>query len=133
MEQKILIIDDEGAARYILTKLMENQPIIVHEASNGLEGLHLAREIAPVVIFLDLDMPDVSGFEILKQLKIDPLLGNIPVAIVTSLILSESERRQLESQSCAIIGKSELSRARIEELLARVLRESPELNAYAAH
>jgi hypothetical protein len=65
----------------------------------------------------------------LKQLKVDPLLGNIPVAIVSSLILSESERRQLESQSCAIIGKSELSRARIEELLASVLRESLELNA----
>ena len=129
----VLIIDDEGAARYILAKLMENQPIIVREVSNGVEGLRLAREIAPVVIFLDLDMPDVSGFEILKQLKVDPLLGNIPVAIVTSLILSDSERRQLESQSCAIIGKSELSRARIEELLASVLRESPELNAYAAH
>ncbi len=129
----VLVIDDEGAARYILTKLMENQPIIVREASNGLDGLRLAREIAPVVIFLDLDMPDVSGFEILEQLKADPLLGNIPVAIVTSFMLSDSERRQLESQSCAIIGKSELSRARIEELLASVLRESPELNAYAAH
>jgi len=129
----VLIIDDEAAARYILAKLMENEPINVREASNGPEGLRLAREIAPVAIFLDLDMPEVSGFEVLKQLKADSSLRNIPVAIVTSFILTDSERRQLESQTCAIIGKSELSRARIEELLASVLGESPELNAYSAH
>jgi CheY-like chemotaxis protein len=129
----VLIIDDEAAARYILAKLMENEPVTVHQAGNGPEGLRLAREIAPVAIFLDLDMPEVSGFELLKQLKADSSLRDIPVAIVTSFILNDSERRELESQTSAIIGKSELSRARIEDLLASVLRESPEFNAQAVY
>ena len=129
----VLIVDDEGAARYILAKLMENRPLIVRQASNGPDALRLAREIAPVAIFLDLDMPDVSGFEILNQLKADPALRNIPVAIVTSLILNDSDRRQLASQTCAIVNKSELSRARIEELLASILPESAEIPADSAH
>ena len=129
----VLIIDDEAAALYILAKLMENEPVIVHQASNGPDGVRLAREIAPVAIFLDLDMPEVSGFEILKQLKADSSLRNIPVAIVTSLILNDSERRQLESETCAIIRKSDLSRPRIEELLASVLRQPAEFNVQAAH
>ena len=129
----VLIIDDEAAARYILAKLIENEPVIVHQASNGPDGVRLAREIAPVAIFLDLDMPEVSGFEILKQLKADSSLRNIPVAIVTSFMLNDLERRQLESETCAIILKSDLSRARIEELLASVLRQPAEFNVQAAY
>ena len=129
----VLIVDDEGAARYILAKLMENRSLLVRQASNGPDALRLAREIAPVAIFLDLDMPDVSGFEILNQLKADPALRNIPVAIVTSLILNDSDRRQLASQTCAIVNKSELSRARIEELLASILPESAEIPADSAY
>jgi signal transduction histidine kinase/CheY-like chemotaxis protein len=129
---RVLIIDDQAASRYILAKLIDDQPYLVRQAANATEGLRMAKEIVPQLIFLDLDMPDISGFEVLKQLKTDPATGAIPVAIVTSLALSEADRQMLDTQACAIISKSELSRARIEDLLASVLPELAELNAEAA-
>lgn len=121
---RVLIIDDQGAARYILAKIIESRPFLVRQASNGLDGLRLAKEIAPRFIFLDLDMPDISGFEVLKHLKTDAQLQHVPVAIVTSLVLSDSDRRGLEQKVCAIINKSELSRLRVEQLLDGIMTEA---------
>src|SRR5688572_2580041 len=131
--QQALIIDDEPASRYILAKLIEDQSIVLHQASNGADGLRMAKEIAPVVIFLDLNMPDISGFDVLDRLKSDPQMRAIPVAIVTSLILNETDRRRLASQACAILSKGELSRDRVERLLTMLITESPGARAAAPH
>jgi CheY-like chemotaxis protein len=131
--QQALIIDDEAASRYILAKLMKDQPFLLHQAANGTDGLHMAKEIAPGFIFLDLDMPDLSGFDVLDRLKSDPEMRAIPVAVVTSLILNEAERQRLEPQVCAILSKSELSRERIEQLLTTIMTESPDRRGAAHH
>jgi len=131
--QQALIIDDEAASRYILAKLLQGQPFRLRQAANGIDGLRMAKETAPVFIFLDLDMPDISGFDVLDRLKSDPEMRAIPVAIVTSLVLNEADRHRLESQACAILSKSELSRDRIGELLTRVMTESPDHRAAASH
>jgi CheY-like chemotaxis protein len=120
---RVLIIDDQAASRYILAKLMDNEPLLVDQATNGMEGLRMAKEIMPQLIFLDLDMPEISGFELLDRLKADPQTRWIPVAIATSLVLSEAERARLENHACAIINKSELSRECVTRLLAKVLAE----------
>lgn len=122
-QPRVLIIDDQAASRYILAKLMEDEPLLVSQATNGGDGLRLAKELAPQLIFLDLDMPDLSGFELLDQLKADPVTRGIPAAIVTSLVLTDAERARLENQACAIINKTELSRERVARLLAGVVAE----------
>ncbi len=53
-------------------RLVQDLPFVVRQARNGIEGLRMAKELNPAFIFLDLDMPDVSGFEVLEQLKADP-------------------------------------------------------------
>ena len=126
LQSWVLVIDDEAASRYILAKLLEAQPLLVRQASNGADGLRMAKEIRPRLIFLDLSMPDISGFDVLDQLKDDPATRDIPVAIVTSLVLSEAERGRLESQAWAIRNKRELSRSRVEEFLAKAFHESPD-------
>jgi signal transduction histidine kinase/CheY-like chemotaxis protein len=117
-ERRVLIIDDQGSARYILTRLIQDFPFIVRQATNGVEGLRMAKEINPAFIFLDLNMPDISGFEVLSRLKADPMMRGIPVAIVTSLALNDLERGRLKD-ACGILRKSELSRDRIAQLLAK--------------
>jgi signal transduction histidine kinase/CheY-like chemotaxis protein len=130
---RVLIVDDQGAASYILAKLLQGQHFILRQATNGTDGLRMAKEFAPDFIFLDLDMPDISGFEVLNLLKADPITRAIPVAIVTSLVLSEPDRQNLASQACAIINKSELSRARMEQLLTKDLTGSVARSAAADH
>ena len=128
--RKVLIIDDQAASRYILYKLIESESFIIRQSSNGADGLRMAKEVMPHFIFLDLDMPEVSGFEVLDRLKADPVLRSIPVAVVTSLTLSEMDRQRLDPQAYAIINKAELSRQRLQGLLANVL---PEPVGSAAH
>jgi CheY-like chemotaxis protein len=118
--KQVLIIDDESASRYILVRLIQDQPYLLRQATNGTDGFRMAKEIQPVFILLDLNMPDISGFDLLDKLKADPDVRKIPVAIVTSLILNEADRRRLEAQACAILSKSELSRERMEQLFANL-------------
>ncbi|HTF93919.1 MAG TPA: ATP-binding protein [Verrucomicrobiae bacterium] len=118
---QVVIIDDEPAARYILSKLLWGKSCRVQEAENGFEGLRMIKASSPQLIFLDLAMPDLSGFEVLNSLKTDALTQSIPVAVVTSATLTEAHRRLLEAQTCAIINKTELSRERIEDLWQQVI------------
>ncbi len=118
---QVVIIDDEPTARYILSKLLCAKSCRVQEAENGLEGLRMIKASSPQLIFLDLTMPDISGFEVLNSLKTDASTQSIPVAVVTSATLTEANRRLLETQTCAIINKNELSRERIEDLWQQVI------------
>jgi CheY-like chemotaxis protein len=117
---QVIIIDDEPAARYVLSKFLGGVPCRVKEAENGREGLRMIKASLPQLVLLDLNMPDISGFELLNELKTDAATQSIPVAVVTSATLTEADRRLLGSKTCAVINKSELSRQRIEELWQRV-------------
>ena len=66
---RVLIIDDNEIERYALRQFLSTSRYEVIEATGGYEGLRLARQTQPDVIFLDLMMPDVHGFEVLEMLK----------------------------------------------------------------
>jgi CheY-like chemotaxis protein len=118
LECNILIIDDEPAARYVVADLLRAENCVTYEAQNGVEGLRMAREIKPRLVLLDLHMPGMSGYDVLDSLKADSEMHGIPVAVVTSASLTDQQRRNLESQTCAIINKSSLSRERMHRLWA---------------
>lgn len=103
----VLIIDDEEAARYTLKGLLAAQGrFVIMDATNGEEGIRKAREEKPEVIFLDLIMPEMTGFEVLQRLKGDDVTKPIPVIINTSTTLDEETRRELEHATAAIVSKS---------------------------
>jgi len=77
----------------------------VLEAVGGGDGLARARQEHPQVIFLDLVMPGLSGYEVLDQLKADPGTRGIPVIIHTSKMLSEEERDELMRMCTVIVSK----------------------------
>ncbi|MCU0588828.1 MAG: sigma-54 dependent transcriptional regulator [Syntrophobacteraceae bacterium] len=67
-QHKILIIDDENPFRSAMRRLLEKS-YIVHEAENGVKGLELAREQEPDLVLLDIGLPDMSGLDVISQLK----------------------------------------------------------------
>jgi CheY-like chemotaxis protein len=106
----ILIIDDDEAARYVFKRFLAETSFAIIEAINGPEGLRRARENRPQVIFLDLMMPEMSGFEVLERLKSDPVTRNIPVIIITSKPLKDRDRRSIDGKAIAILSKETASR-----------------------
>ena len=118
-ESRLLLIDDDESARYLLKKMLGRLQWPVDEASSGEEGIRRARETQPNLILLDLKMPGLSGFETLSRLKSDPLTRETPVVIVTSQTLTSGEREELMTGAHAILSKEGLSQ---EELLAAIMR-----------
>jgi DNA-binding response OmpR family regulator len=105
----VLLVDDNEVARYILRDLLNHPWLDIREAANGSEALAALNERLPDAMILDLLMPDISGFEILRQLRTQPATRSLPVLIYTSKILSESEKAQLESWQCKIIRKEDVT------------------------
>jgi signal transduction histidine kinase/CheY-like chemotaxis protein len=116
--RRILVIDDDPAARYLMQKLLADTHTTVLEAADGRSGLIAARRARPSMIFLDLGLPDFSGEEILEALKNDADLHDVPVAIVTASKLTSEERLRLGRRAEAVLQKSDLSSERARAILA---------------
>jgi signal transduction histidine kinase/CheY-like chemotaxis protein len=116
--RRILVIDDDPAARYLMQKLLADTHTTVLEAADGRSGLIAARRARPSMIFLDLGLPDFSGEEILEALKNDADLQGVPVAIVTASKLTNDERMRLGRRAEVVLQKSDLSSERARAILA---------------
>ncbi|MGE5353597.1 MAG: ATP-binding protein [Acidobacteriota bacterium] len=118
---RILIIDDEAIARYILKEMLPQGRFEVIEAENGKSGFEKAVSYKPDMIFLDLIMPDSTGFEILEKLKATPETKDIPVVINTSKDMDESEIVRLNRSAAAVLGKKDISKARMASQVRDIL------------
>jgi CheY-like chemotaxis protein len=91
---KVLIVDDERDSRVLIQHFLEEFGCQVFTAQTGERGLELAREHRPDLITLDLIMPGMTGWEVLKHLKADAALRPIPVVVV-SVVAGEGRGRLL--------------------------------------
>ncbi len=114
-----VLIDDEERDSYVLKQSLRRLPVLTLEASSGTEGLRGRTKHKPGIIFLDLGMPDLTGFEVLEKLKESPDLAGIQVVIVTSRALTQAERDQLQRRAMAIVGKDKLESTDFAELIRR--------------
>jgi signal transduction histidine kinase/ActR/RegA family two-component response regulator len=79
----ILVIDDDPAVRDLMSRFLTKLGFRAVAAAGAVEGLRLAREVNPLVITLDVIMPERDGWDVLRHLKADPNLAQIPVIMVT--------------------------------------------------
>ncbi len=118
---QVLIIDDDERDRYILKQQMKQLSLVISEATGGMAGIRRAAQEKPDLIFLDLNMPDIDGFETLDRLKAVPSLESVPVVIVTSKVVTSEERDRLMTKAVAIMSKESLDKANLLEFLRRTL------------
>jgi signal transduction histidine kinase/response regulator RpfG family c-di-GMP phosphodiesterase len=121
---KALVIDDEEVSRYLLRGLLADSGMDIVESTGGLEGIEAARREWPDVVFLDLIMPGMDGFEVLERMKSDPTLARIPVVVYTSKQLSAAERKRLAPWAAAIVSKEAPSRQEARAELRNVLQRA---------
>jgi signal transduction histidine kinase/CheY-like chemotaxis protein len=120
---RVLIVDDNDLDRYLLRQHLKNLHLAISEETAGMAGIAHATANRPDLIFLDLTMPDMTGFEVLEELRRRPETAAIPVVIVTSRILSASERRRLSEHGAAIFGKDNLDESLLREQVRHTLKD----------
>ncbi len=90
---RILTVDDNEALRYSLVRSLRDAGFQVIEARTGKEALAMAAEL-PDLITLDVNLPDISGFQVCRQLKADPVTNHIPILHVSSTFVDLESRVQ---------------------------------------
>lgn len=94
--KKILFVEDEEALQKSLSKTLEIEGFDVKSAYDGITGFETAKKEKPDLILLDLILPKIDGFEVLKRLKNDPDTKEIPVIILTNLEQVQSVEKTIE-------------------------------------
>lgn len=81
---KVLVVDDSPAELTNLRKIVADLGCMVISASNGVQAVELAKSEKPDIIFMDIIMPDMDGYEATRKLSNDPAVKNIPIIFVSS-------------------------------------------------
>jgi len=98
----VLIIDDDPMVQHLVRGQLEAEQFRVVSASDGVEGLTLAREVRPTVIILDIHLPRLDGWTVLAELKSDPVLAQIPVVMMS---VEEQRARGYSFGACEYLVK----------------------------
>ena len=93
MNKQILVIEDQEDNRTILRDLLSNAGFEVLEAVNGIEGVEAAARELPDLILMDIQMPEMDGYEATRRIKAEPTTAAIPIIAVTSYALSGDDEK----------------------------------------
>jgi diguanylate cyclase (GGDEF)-like protein len=102
---RILVVDDEERNRRLLAAMLEAEGHVALEAADGTQALELARQSPPDLVLLDIMMPGMDGYEVVRALKANAVTKAIPVVMVTALDDRGSRLRGLEAGAEEFVGK----------------------------
>jgi CheY-like chemotaxis protein len=94
---RILLVEDNELNRDMLSRRLVRRGYQVEIAVDGRQGLSMAGAVSPDLILLDLSLPEMDGWEVLRQLKQDPNMNRIPVVALTAHALVTDRNRALEA------------------------------------
>ncbi len=101
--KNILIIDDTQDSRDLIQDYVQDyEDIVIYTADNGEEGLRKARQIKPSLITLDIMMPKMNGWDVLKQIEQDEILKDIPIVVISNVV---NEQKALKMGASACLNK----------------------------
>lgn len=105
MKRKILIIEDNEQSMYMLSYLLEDDNFEVIQSFNGKEGIDLAKKIIPDAILLDIQLPEMDGYTVAKELRKIKILENVLIIVVTSYAMVGDKEKALEAGADGYIEK----------------------------
>lgn len=124
MRRKILVADDEEFIRQLVSAtLRDDKRFDLLLAADGIEALELARKEKPDIIFLDVLMPKLDGFEVCRRLKSDPETSAIQIIMLTALDSQADRDRGEEVGADGYFTKPFSPRALIQEVEERLAEE----------
>jgi CheY-like chemotaxis protein/HAMP domain-containing protein len=127
--RRLLVIEDNQAERLSIEALLGHDDIEIVSAATGNEALCTLRQHPCDCVVLDLRLPDMTGFEVLDEMRRDPALTDVPVVVFTGKELSEDEDAQLHTMARSIVVKGVESPERLLDetalFLHRVVADLP--------
>jgi signal transduction histidine kinase/CheY-like chemotaxis protein len=117
----VLLVDDDEVTRYLLGESLVNLGYRILEAHNGREAIRIAESHIPDVMVLDIIMPDLSGFEVLREIRSRSLTRAIPVVVHTSKDLSAQELAMLANMRALVYPKQAFSSGKDLDTLRQIL------------
>src|SRR4030042_1028801 len=117
MSKKILFVEDESALQKTLGDVLEQEGYKVMSALDGEAGLKMAQTEIPDLILLDLILPKMHGFEVLRMLKSDEATKDIPIIVLTNLESMGDIEKALELGATTYLVKESYT---LEEVVSKI-------------
>ena len=124
MSAKILLVEDNDANRYLATFLLESSGYTVVHAGNGAEAVIAAQNEAPDLILMDIQMPEVDGYEAARRIKAEPHLAHIPIVAVTSYAMPGDREKAEQIGFAGYIEKPIVTETFISEISRFIPRKA---------
>lgn len=105
MAKRILVVEDDEKSRRLLTDVLRYHGFEVKAVANGEEGLADARSISPDAALLDIQLPDISGFDVLTRLRAESARDSMLVIAVTASVMDVDRRKILAAGFDAYVPK----------------------------
>jgi len=106
MSPTVLIVDDDPFIRKLIATTLEDiAGFELVEAADGVEAVTVARREPPQVVFLDIDMPKMDGFEACRRMRADPATANATIVMLTAASGGASERQAEEAGADLFLTK----------------------------
>jgi len=115
--RKILVADDNASSREFLRAVLEHQGYSVWEAGDGIDALETAREVVPDLIFLDLCMPGMDGFGVLREIRSIAVLRQTTIIAISASAMNGDFERARAAGFTRILAKPVSVRTLRAELL----------------
>ena len=105
MAKRILVVEDNDLNRKLFCDVLRSQGFAVEPVADGLDALDRARQFVPNLVIMDIQLPNVSGHDLIEAAKRDPVLRAIPMLAVTAYAGKGDEERIREAGAEGYLAK----------------------------
>jgi two-component system cell cycle response regulator DivK len=105
MSKKILIVEDNVLNMKLFNDVLDANGYVTQQSTTGLDAYDLCLSFEPDLVILDIQLPEISGFDIIKKIRSNPTLKDLPVIAITAFAMHGDEERILSAGCSAYLSK----------------------------
>jgi CheY-like chemotaxis protein len=104
--KKVLLVDDDSRNVFALTVMLDDKGMEVLTAENGIEALEILKQSPDVdIVLMDIMMPELDGYETMRQIRVQPLFRKLPIIALTAKAMKEDKAKCIEAGANDYLAK----------------------------
>ncbi len=119
---KIAVVEDEEALQRVLVELLKMSGYDAAGITTGTEAVEMIPKLLPDLILLDIILPELNGFEVMRKLSANPLTAKIPIIVLTNLADGRERRQAMELGAKDYLVKADYDFQTIQKIIKEILR-----------